>query len=314
VSRATLAAALAPDQRAHWDANGYLILPAFFSDAEVERVERCYAHAWAMLPSFAVVDILETHRRCYMSELDETEKTARFVKTNDLYLHYPDVRAVILHSRLVPILAALLGDAPALCNSLNFRRSSQQPVHVDSIYMAPRTPSRLVATWMALEDTRPDAGELFYYPGSHAIPPFVFAPDGRRTVQGTEDQARWNDYIHREIDGRGLTQATFSAKRGDVLIWHSELAHGGHRATDPEATRWSLVSHFWGADDVRRLGGDLQPLGDAWWIRRTSQPVRDVPPRMGPDDVMAAPSVVAPPPGRSGGLLDRLRKVALRRP
>lgn len=280
---------LSPDQRAHWEANGFLVLPGFYSEADLERVERSYDHAWSLCPDYIVLDILEPRRRCYMSQASEAEKSARFVKTNDLYLNYPDIRDVALDPRMVPILAELIGDRPVLCNSLNFKRSSQQPVHVDSIYMAPRTPSRLAATWIALEDSRPDAGQLFYYPGSHRIPPFVFAPDGRRVSQSTEDQARWNDYIQAEIDKRGLMPAAFAARRGDVLIWHSELAHGGQAVTNLEATRRSLVSHFWGEADCRRGGETMRPLNGGFWTYRPSQPVPGLPRRIGPEDAMAAP-------------------------
>ncbi len=301
---------LSPDQRAHWDANGFLVLPGFYSQTDLERIERCYAHAWSTCPDYIVLDILDTHRRCFMNQISEAERAARFVKTNDLFLNYPDIREVALDPRMVGILTELIGDRPVLCNSLNFKRSSQQPVHVDSIYMAPRTPSRLAATWIALEDARPDAGQLFYYPGSHRIPPFVFAPDGRRTSGSPEDQARWNAYIHAEIEARGLTQATFAARRGDVLIWHSELAHGGREVTNFEATRRSLVSHFWGEADCRAAGENMRPLDGGFWIHRPTHPVPDIGRRLGPDDAMATPggdaSQAAQAPGNGQGFRDRL--------
>jgi phytanoyl-CoA hydroxylase len=296
---------LEPDQRAYWEANGYLVLPGFYAEADLERVERCYAHAWSKLPDYIVVDILETRRRCYMSQTTEAERAARFVKTNDLYLNYPDVRGAALDLRMVRVLTELLGDRPVMCHSLNFKRSSQQPVHVDSIYMSPRTPSRLVATWIALEDSRPDAGQLFYYPGSHRIPPFVFAPDGRRASQSPEDQGRWNEYIHAQIEQRGLTPSTFAARRGDVLIWHSELAHGGQAVTNPEATRRSLVSHFWGEADCREAGEPMEALNGGFWIHRPSHPVPGLPQRLGPDDAMAEPEAKGVPVN-GHGLMERL--------
>jgi hypothetical protein len=34
------------------------------------------------------------------------------------------------------------------------------------------------------------------------------------------------------------------AKKGDVLIWHADLMHGGAPIEDPKRTRKSLVAHF----------------------------------------------------------------------
>jgi hypothetical protein len=43
---------------------------------------------------------------------------------------------------------------------------------------------------------------------------------------------------------RGLKTETFMAKKGDVLIWHADLMHGGVPIQDPRQTRKSLVAHF----------------------------------------------------------------------
>jgi ectoine hydroxylase-related dioxygenase (phytanoyl-CoA dioxygenase family) len=43
---------------------------------------------------------------------------------------------------------------------------------------------------------------------------------------------------------RGLKTEKFMAKKGDVLIWHADLMHGGARIQDPRQTRKSLVAHF----------------------------------------------------------------------
>ena len=42
----------------------------------------------------------------------------------------------------------------------------------------------------------------------------------------------------------GLEERTFLPKKGDVLIWSADLAHGGSPATDPSLTRKSLVGHY----------------------------------------------------------------------
>ena len=48
----------------------------------------------------------------------------------------------------------------------------------------------------------------------------------------------------RMCEERGLETKTFMAKKGDVLIWHADLMHGGAPIQDLERTRKSLVAHF----------------------------------------------------------------------
>jgi hypothetical protein len=50
--------------------------------------------------------------------------------------------------------------------------------------------------------------------------------------------------IHEMCAERGLKTERFMAKKGDVLIWHADLMHGGAKIEDPERTRKSLVAHF----------------------------------------------------------------------
>jgi hypothetical protein len=55
----------------------------------------------------------------------------------------------------------------------------------------------------------------------------------RRHVQSLEGQA----------ERFGLSRQVFAAKQGDVLIWHSDLIHGGHKVSR-EITRKSIVTHY----------------------------------------------------------------------
>src|SRR4051794_20311895 len=42
---------------------------------------------------------------------------------------------------------------------------------------------------------------------------------------------------------RGMAERTFLAKRGDVLIWHAGMAHGG-KPISQARTRKSVVTHY----------------------------------------------------------------------
>jgi len=41
-----------------------------------------------------------------------------------------------------------------------------------------------------------------------------------------------------------LKVESFLAKKGDILIWHADLAHGGAPVSNKALTRQSLIGHF----------------------------------------------------------------------
>lgn len=257
---------LTQEQQQCWHDNGYLILPGFFSNAELAPVIHLHEQIWETCPSQVVVDDLQTGRRCYMTSLSEAEKTHRF-KVNDLYLDYAEVRHLSLNPRLVDILSMLLPDSPVLCNSLSLDYGTQQALHVDSLYMTPRTEGHLAATWIALEDCDPNAGPLQYVPGSHKIPLYRFSNGGFHEVEG--EQPQWRSYIQEKVKQYGLTTESFLPKQGDVFIWHANLLHGGSAIANPVLTRKSLVSHYFTKSDCYRLGIRTFPLGAGYWQARS---------------------------------------------
>jgi phytanoyl-CoA hydroxylase len=257
--------------RRHWEDSGYLILPGFFTADDVEPINDLVDALYHAPPRYLVVDSTRHRKRCRLIDTTPDERAERNFKLNDLYLNEPLVRNLALHPRLVPVLNELLGDPAVLCNSLNFEKGSGQPKHIDSLFMTPRTPRALVATWVALEDAHPDAGQLFYYPGSHTLPLFTFA-DGSHHA-GPGELPAWDAYMDDQLARRELQPERFAARRGDVLIWHSDLVHGGSTIHDANRTRKSLVSHYFTLTDSRALGSRCVRSGAGYWVRRNHPPL-----------------------------------------
>jgi phytanoyl-CoA hydroxylase len=247
-----------------WQDNGFLVFPGFCSHEEVAAISEAYDRTWRDQPPWVVVDDLVTGRRCRIRDLGEDERRHHF-KINDMYLTEPALRSVILSERLTMILEELLGDEPAVCNTLNFDKGSQQPEHLDTLYMTPPASERgLAATWMALEDTAADAGPLRYYPESNHIDPYRFS-DGSMHVLEAE-MPRWCDYMAEQVDRRGLQEERFLARKGDLFIWSALLLHGGSEIANPARTRQSLVTHYWTQTDCETKSWDLRPGPTGWWI------------------------------------------------
>lgn len=254
-----------------FDRDGFAILPGFYSAGEIDRVIESITQRKLERPLNVTIDLLDTGERTLLGLLSAQEIATRRMKINDLYLDMPGVRNLALSDRLAPILRDLLGQDPALCNSLYFEKGSQQPPHVDSIYMTPPTPNHLIATWVALEDAHADAGQLEYFPGSHKIEQMIFSNGTRHFVP--EEMPKWHEYIEAEVERTGFRKITFAAKKGDVFVWHANLLHGGGPIADAQRTRKSLVFHYFSHPDARSLEMNLEPMSCAYWINRSIQTV-----------------------------------------
>lgn len=151
------------------------------------------------------------------------------------------------HPPLLEILSFLLGKPALPFQSMNFTVGSEQRAHSDSIHMMTEPPGYLIATWIALEDCTEDNGPLFYYPGSHRLPIITtehYNSGNTFFTIGENSNRHYEDKMAEVIAENGLQKQLFVAKRGDVLIWHANLLHGGSPITRPGATRKSMVCHY----------------------------------------------------------------------
>jgi len=172
------------------------------------------------------------------------------LKILDTHVKLPSALALTFARDIVGFLRILFCEDPLAFQSLHFEVGSTQAMHQDTAYVVTDKPNKLVATWIALEDIQPGSGELVYYPGSHRFGPFMY-PGGRRHWSPVEDGEDIHNHhlhwIHQAAQEAGVKPVRFTPKKGDVLFWHADLAHGGGEITDSAATRRSLVVHYTGA-------------------------------------------------------------------
>ena len=244
---------LTREQLAFWQENGYLILPKFFSDQEMDSINQLVDRLWKVRIEQQLkspVDVLTGPLSYQAMPFKDVPAEARqeVYKLNNLFIGYSEVRALALDTRMKNVIGEILNDEPIICNSLNLEKGSQQPFHFDTWYMPPPVDNQMVAAWFALEDTHADAGPFIYYPGSHTIPPYRFS-DGRLN-ENRQEMPLFSTYIEAELAKRNLKPQTFCATKGDVFLWHAQLYHGGSRMNDPARTRKSLVIHYWGKGDM----------------------------------------------------------------
>ena len=167
----------------------------------------------------------------------------------DIYFYSAAAREAIFSAPIVRFLNLLFERDLLAFQSLTFEQGSQQGIHQDTAYVVVSSPLEMAASWIALEDVQPGAGELSYYEGSHRLPEFLFGETRREwnpEIDGPEQHAQFSLDLHTNAKKMGLPLRQFGAKKGDVLIWHADLAHGGAAIThvNPQVTRRSLVTHY----------------------------------------------------------------------
>lgn len=143
------------------------------------------------------------------------------------------------------------GAPTSLYTSLYYERGSEQDLHRDTPYFTTRPAGRYLGVWLALDDVDQDNGPLMVVPGSHALPPIDVEAIARELFAGLDaipsmSDAGWVTYqeaVKKQCAERGMAAQQVHVSRGDVIIWHPELLHGGSVHNHKERSRRSLVMH-----------------------------------------------------------------------
>jgi hypothetical protein len=130
----------------------------------------------------------------------------------------------------------------SIYTSLFYKHGSQQDAHIDTPFFWTRPFNLYTGVWVALEDVSENAGPLFYYPGSHNF----FNSEKSLTDLYLSCNKDLNTMFSkmREAVEVNLKPVRLILKKGDAVIWHPGILHGGTLANDPFATRYSAVFHF----------------------------------------------------------------------
>lgn len=215
-----------------WSENGYAILDKYLSAEEVDEIN---------LEIEQLIDKGEadwhTSRPRIMFAIRKSKK----------------IRELIASKNIEQILSMLLAKEVSLFQSINFLEGSAQKAHSDSIHMTTYPLGYLIAIWIALEDIDETNGPLFYYPGSHKLPYLLNSdyPHGGNTLLiGNDANSQYEMAMAKMLEKEQIKPKKFFAKKGDVLIWHANLIHGGSPIFDTKRTRKSMVLHYFAKEVI----------------------------------------------------------------
>lgn len=166
-------------------------------------------------------------------------------RCQDLWEISDPVKNISIKPEILSTLEFLYDREAVPFQSLNFLQGSQQMAHSDTIHFS-SLPSRFMAgAWVALEDVTEENGPLFYFPSSHKMPEYNFNHFREDLIDNSYDNYHeYELFIQELMLNSTYEKKVFLAEKGDVLIWSSNIIHGGSPVLNPNTTRLSQVTHY----------------------------------------------------------------------
>jgi hypothetical protein len=172
-------------------------------------------------------------------------------RLQDGWIDHGSIRALALEPVVLDLLRHLYGREPFAFQTLNFAVGSEQHFHSDAVHFHSYPNGFMCGVWIALQDVQPESGPLIYFPGSHRLPYLSARSLGldRDVVMEEQHPQRFFEPSWQQaVNEHAFEKQQFLPKRGDLLIWHANLLHGGEPVQDKSSRRWSQVNHYFFAN------------------------------------------------------------------
>ena len=225
--------------------DGYFITKIDLPADAAHSIDRDVDRLWREKPPNVAFAYDSPPMRFSLSD-ERVQRRPRY-RIHELHVASPATLRLVLDPLLHRYASLILGETAVATQSLYFEFGSQQPLHRDSTVVPTPEFGRLAAAWVALEDIAPESGPLAYVPGSQKFPFYELSPgqylyDPSR--HSAHDVAAAVQFYDDQLRQSGFPVNHFLARRGEVLMWHSALMHGGAPPLAPERTRKSLAIHY----------------------------------------------------------------------
>lgn len=240
--------ALLPDEEQNllkFAVDGYVVLKIDLTPDDAVAIDADVNRLWRDRPANIAVAYDSPPRR--FAAADSSRDRRPRYRIHELQAASEVAKRLYLHPVIHRYATLILGETAVATQSLYFEYGSQQALHRDSTVVPTLEFGKLVAAWIALEDIAPESGPLAYVPRSHHFPFYAFEP-GRYTYDPSRhtsaDVAAAMAFYSAELERSALPTREFIAARGEVLLWHSALMHGGAPPLNEHRTRKSFVVHY----------------------------------------------------------------------
>jgi len=179
-------------------------------------------------------------------------------RVTNFHVYSKNTKDLVTNNYVNDILTSLFNKEQVIYSSLTFREGTSQHYHRDTPHFYTNPIDQYYGIWYALEDIDVNAGPLKYYIGSHKLE----CNDGYKIFNdilknNPEYKLSANDYtcildynnrildLCKELNLTCIDEKSYINKinKGDIIIWHPKLLHGGSDIINPTLTRYSMVTH-----------------------------------------------------------------------
>ena len=216
---------LSESQVAEFQERGYLIADFSLDDALLESIK---AQLQPLYPD------------------DYQQNPTLPARIQDAWKTVDEVRQLARNDDICRALEQLLGREALPFQTLNFPIGTRQFTHSDTVHFNSIPANFMVGVWVALEDIDADNGPLLYYPGSHKL--HEYSMHDFDLEPGYDNYHKYEECIQKIVEKEKLQPELGVIKKGEVLIWHANLLHGGAPQKDLSRSRHSQVTHYYFAD------------------------------------------------------------------
>lgn len=242
-----------------WVEHGYFVLDDVFPMEAIDGMVRDLDAIWTAqdpIPELTLCDLRLAEgaapRNMSHPELLDVPAEERLVirqrshwRVHEFFRFSSHAQAIHDNEEMIRIASLVMGRPTNAEYTINFMYGSRQHLHQDSCVFHLFPPNYLMGAWLACEDIKPESGPLVYYPGSHKEKLYAGFTNYPQTNLKTCDKATtkaYEEYLERTAER--YEPHEFLAKKGQVLLWHGMLIHGGAQVADPSQTRNSYVCHY----------------------------------------------------------------------
>jgi ectoine hydroxylase-related dioxygenase (phytanoyl-CoA dioxygenase family) len=237
------ACGLTPEQLDQFQRDGYLVLPAVFSEDEIRRMRAEADRILELILNSSVALGRRSGRLDWRELADGTQIVRKIQPINDL----SDYLAQVSNDpRLIQPMRQIMGHEPVLMEEkLNYKQPLPQrvegveirptddrfPVHNDwAYYRAQSYPQDILSSAISMDDSTVESGPLHVWPGSHREHlEHDSVSLGLQVKPGLIDYEGGVDIL---------------APAGSVMIFHALLVHNARPNTSGRPRRIMIYSHY----------------------------------------------------------------------
>lgn len=224
--------------------DGHIVLRNAVPPPIVNALNEAIDRAWSNPPSGLMIETFEPDGEMRIIAPDVALRQGR-TKLMDFYAFSNAARRAVTAPAVIAFLNAIFEETPKVFQSLTLWNGNAQPMHKDAAYVQIEpNPLAMAAAWLALEDVRPGTGEPEFLTGSHRAPDFLFGGMSKWLAGFGAEHERFLQSLNDDAEKYGHVRGSFLAKKGDVLIWHADLAQSDAQVTRAGTTRRSMVTYF----------------------------------------------------------------------